>query len=74
MPVFSCSFTTTIQARKEAFVTTQILPYLTLPIIYDLMTRASLLHEPITRYPAQERVGFTTTIFLRWICVKAAVL
>ena len=39
---------------QRRLVTTQILPYLTPPIIYDFMTRASLLHEPIIRYPAQE--------------------
>lgn len=35
--------------------TTPFLPYLTPQIIYDIMTRISLLHEPIFQYPAQER-------------------
>lgn len=40
---------------SEALLRTQLLPYLTPRIVYDVMIRASLLHEPLCRYPAREK-------------------
>ena len=54
MSVLSYSFTRTTQACKDAESRLKFYHILTLPIIYEIMTRASLLHEPIIRYPAQE--------------------
>ena len=52
--VLSCSFTTTILACKDALLRLRFYHILLHQLFYDFMTRASLLHEPIIRYPAQE--------------------